>query len=511
MIGKSMVYAILHHCLFWLVMMFPLATLGQYFHSSDVGESGGVFIDKAQLLFDEECPDTSLSRTTTTESDKEFSSLLCVMHRRSLRELGKQSFEGTIKSSSNEQSSLEDLQVLNNALQLKGQQPDRQAFLEIMEGITYCRMSELSSQQIQLMGREGYDGSQGIFNLKLAKSRFCSARRGAMAAFSKVNLGQIKFDYEESMAVSVNKIINDIKYCRSGSSNIRRGSNYFFEKQSMNGGLGGYFLERDDLDCGSVNKSTGVQARKISATEANNVVEKLIKGPESPLGAIFQRKNRVAKSILVSAEKDLQILKGNSVRIDGVLTITNDHYKTKIKSDIESALKNYQTAYSVTTAVDDLSDRWLGGLLIDSNDPSRDLESEVKGDNVSSSGGFARVKNIESSLTTLNKKIKEVTSGLENSSKKNEDIREKLGQLCAHFFCDINVPISERINLRNEACKEPGLSGGNNPLCDQSISGIKIGNRLLTDFCIENGNFESKYTKTNLLNSDALACLKEYR
>jgi hypothetical protein len=307
--------------------------------------------------------------------------------------------------------------------QVKGLPPAHQNFAALASGIMNCQQAQADLSRFKASNNQ---------NL-MEQTRFCRDRRISAADFGDIRWDQAFFEYENSTQPNFNL---DARLTEMGVC---------------------YATVLDpafDAECGLISNVSENEINIFVDEAAGEVIEKYFSGVESPITAMFARKNARAEGLKDSAAAGIADLKSSAAEVNSAHDALNAAYLAAREEKIAKTYNNYRDAILRANTILDEFNRWKGGLFITSEGVN--LLPKIVERVVEITEELARVQE----LGFLGK-----SDGLVADVRKTIDAKTETAkitaQLCRIYFCELANRRSMEQTIR--ACRRPALAG--NPLC----------------------------------------------
>lgn len=373
-----------------------------------------------------------------------------------------------LKESTDCQALLDTLAVLQTA-QTRGLDRSRQAAAGLLEGLTACQLA-----RVELNPSASTATAQSPL--------FCLARSAAQAAFSSLQLQELRISYESS-SLSVETLMATMTACYATDS----------------GPLNRQFAAGCGIYAGL--DQAGIAA--VATSVFDDISTRYLLGASAPITAMFTRKRQMAEGGLRDTQQSIDALKADASRIQSDYEMELGLYK-ELAAPVDALVKGYQETSSVSSAVLKQYDAWKQGLfeqktpvVLSYTQPLLDRTAAVKDLTLEVDRATALVDN---SVTTLQTHAA-LTGPL-------GPLIKSARAMCRGFFCELAV--NQGFGFGTPSSYTKVCNRLLHPLCTLQKTKLNAGGVAFTqeEFCTA-AQFPSKFIKYGMSRAESNTCWLE--
>lgn len=305
----------------------------------------------------------------------------------------------------------------------------QQMVASFLEGQMHCKIGELYKNNTQSI---------------IEKQRFCAARAAAWSTLNDLDWKLIDFSYDKDPNSLYPTHFDRLASCQ-GEAGI----------------LGPDF----DAVCG---KDSAKSDEDLQAMVENTIIPpletKYFKG-DSPLLAIFSRKEKQASSVKANAESQKEALKEDAAAVAESYAAFNDHYQSQIKPEVDRIVSDYQQSAQISRLILNSYNSWMKGLLYNG---TKNLADDLVGP--SGAGGIAEDQAKASELIKKGQLASAdlVLKMIDQLKNKKAMAKVRGRTLCKAFYCSIAArddAFTTRSSYDKACTNAPNPLVQTNPLC----------------------------------------------
>lgn len=267
----------------------------------------------------------------------------------------------------------------------------------------------------------------------LARTRFCKARRMALADLNALRWDFALFDYADGLTAprTLETRLGEMASCHAGA-----------------------LAPSFDAECGLITAVSDAELTVFVDEAVDGVVETYFSGVESPVTAMFQRKAERAEGVLDKAEGAIDDLSQGAAAVNGEHDAYLAAYEAARDAKMTPIYRDYTQAILRATAILDEYTRWKEGLFYTSENVNLLPKIIERGEELTEELTRVATDAYAERAETL---VGDVRAVLQSETEN----RKLIAQLCRVQFCELTA--RRRLPGVIRVCRQPEMA--NNPLC----------------------------------------------